>query len=68
MRKGRNTKKGIRKRKVNNTHKKINESLKQKAGRVLHAIGRFKTVTHKHKNHNLHKLGKQIRVITGYSI
>jgi hypothetical protein len=68
MSKGRNTKKGIRKRKVNKTHKKINETSKQKAGRVLRAIGRFKTATHKHKNHNLHRLGKQIRVITGYSI
>jgi hypothetical protein len=38
-----------------------------KGGRVLHAIGRFKTPRRTRKNNNLHKLERQMRV-THYSI
>jgi hypothetical protein len=38
-----------------------------KGGRVLHAIGRFKTPRRTRKNNNLHKLDRQMRV-THYSI
>jgi hypothetical protein len=67
----RSNKKGIRKHKklshLKRSHRKHKNASSQEAGRVLHALGRFKTPRRTRKNNDLHKLERQMRV-THYSI
>jgi hypothetical protein len=68
MRKNHSYKKGIRKyNKTARQSKKHVNSSKQQAGRVLHALGKFK-LKNTRKGNNLHKLQKQIPRLSHYTL